>query len=47
MLASQVFFKGHMEYAIMSFSVGEKVFSWLFHLKPYLFDTKVNSAHNV
>jgi len=25
MLASQVFFKGHMEYAIISFSVGKKI----------------------
>ena len=26
-----LFFKGHMEYAIISFSVGEKILSWLFH----------------
>jgi len=26
------FLKGHMEYAIISFSVGEKILSWLFHL---------------
>jgi hypothetical protein len=25
-------FKGHMEYAIISFLVGENIFSWLFHL---------------
>jgi len=31
MLASQVFFKGQMEYAIISFSIGEKIYSWLFH----------------
>jgi len=28
---NNLFFKGQMEYAIISFSVGEKVFSWLFH----------------
>ena len=30
MLASQVFFKGQMEYAIISFSVVEKIYPWLF-----------------
>ena len=25
-------FKSHMEYAIISFLVGENIFSWLFHL---------------
>jgi len=29
MLASQEFFKTQMEKAILSFSVGEKMFSWL------------------
>ncbi len=30
MLALQVFFKGQMEYAIISFSVGDKILPWLF-----------------
>ena len=28
-----LFFKGQMEFAILSFSVGEKIYSWLFHAK--------------
>ena len=39
MLASQVIFKGQMEYAIISFTVGEKVFSWLFHVCTLNFKT--------
>jgi len=31
-----LFFKGHMEYAIISLSVGEKILSWLFHVFPSL-----------
>jgi len=27
-----LFLTGHMEYAIIFFSVGEKIFSWLFHV---------------
>jgi hypothetical protein len=26
-----LFLKGQMEYAIISFSVGERIYSWLFH----------------
>jgi hypothetical protein len=37
MLASQVIFKGQMEYAIILISVGEKIFSWLFHLLLFIF----------
>lgn len=32
-LASQVIFKSQMEYAIISFPVGENTFAWLFHAK--------------
>jgi len=32
-----LFFKGQMEYAIISFSVGEKTFSWLFHVSLFIF----------
>jgi hypothetical protein len=32
-----LFFRGQMEYAILSFSVGDKLLPWLFHLFELLF----------
>jgi len=32
-----LFFKGQMEYAIISFSVGGKIFPWLFHALLFVF----------
>ncbi len=41
-----LFFKGQMEYAIISFSVGGKILSWLFHVFIFKFFTGLVELHD-